>query len=73
MNCKDLLRKLTDYAEGRVDADICELIDRHIRECPPCAELENDLEGPRRLCREGAERPQLPEALRARLSAMLED
>jgi len=73
MNCNDLLRQLTEYAEGTLDADLCELIDRHMRECTPCAGLQNDLEDLRRLCREGSDRPQLPAALRARLAAMLEE
>ncbi len=73
MNCDDLLRQLTENTEGTLDADLCELIDRHLRECTPCAGLENDLEDLRRLCRQGADRPQLPDALRARLSALLEE
>lgn len=73
MNCDDLLRRLTEYAEGSLDTDLCELIDRHLKDCPPCAELQSDLDDLRRLCREGADRPQLPASLRARLAEMLEE
>ena len=73
MNCDDLLRQLTEYAEGALDANLCELIDRHLRECTPCGDLQNDLEDLRRLCREGSDRPQLPAALRARLADMLDE
>lgn len=73
MNCDDLLRQLTEYAEGTLDTDLCALIDRHMHDCPPCAELQSELEKLRRLCREGADRPRLPDALRARLAAMLEE
>lgn len=72
MNCDDLLRRLTEYAEGTLDEVLCEEIRLHLRDCDPCAELQRDLEDLAKLCRCGPP-PRMPDALRERLLARLRD
>jgi len=35
-DCRDLLRQLSDYVEGRANADLCARIEAHLAECPHC-------------------------------------
>ena len=41
MACKDLLSKLSDYIDHDIDPVICEKIDKHIDDCPPCKAFIN--------------------------------
>lgn len=71
MKCDDLLRRLTDYAEGATDAGLCAEIERHLAECSPCETLRQDLLRLSRLCRE-CDPPRLPAAARAEIQRLLE-
>jgi anti-sigma factor RsiW len=71
MSCDDLLRRLTEYEDGVLPPDFCRILEAHLRDCPPCAELRRDLEALSTLCRQGVERPAMPEDLRRRLRALL--
>lgn len=70
MSCEELLRRLTDYAEGSLDAGLCSELQRHLADCAPCSELQQDLQDLARLCRE-CDAPRLPDSLRRRLQARL--
>jgi hypothetical protein len=70
MTCDDLLRRLTEYEDGVLPGDLCGLLEAHLRDCAPCADLRHDLELLSGLCRE-APAPCMPEALRQRLRALL--
>jgi anti-sigma factor RsiW len=70
MNCEQLLRRLTEYSDGALDATVCAEIERHLASCTECAELEHDLADLARLCRE-CRPPQLPEDVRRRIEARL--
>ena len=72
MRCDDLLRLLTEYAEGVVTGPICEEIERHLGDCSPCAELRRDLDDLARLCRQ-VPRPGLPAEVRRRIEELLRD
>lgn len=72
MSCDELLRRLTDYAEGVLDAPLCAEVERHIDECLPCADLKRDLEDLTRLCRQSSA-PRLPEGLRRRIERLLRE
>ena len=71
MNCDHLLGRLTEHREGVLDASLCAEVERHLRECPPCATLHEDLLALSRLCRQSATPAPMPEALRARLEQMV--
>jgi len=72
MNCDDLLRRLTEYADGALDEGLCEAIRGHLAGCDPCADVQRDLESLARLCGCG-ERLRMPEHLRRRLTARLRE
>jgi hypothetical protein len=71
VNCDELLRRLTDYQEASLPAELCRELEQHLQDCTDCRALERDLEDLRRLCRE-CPSPRLPEALRQRMKAMLD-
>ena len=70
MKCDDLYRRLTDHADGVLDAGDCAALDRHLAECPSCGELRRDLEDLSRLCRE-SRRPRMPDDVRRRIELLL--
>ena len=70
MICDDLYRRLTDRADGVLDADDCAAVDEHLASCASCGELRRDLEDLSRLCREWRT-PRLPDEVRRRLEALL--
>ena len=72
MTCDELYRRLTDHAEGVLDADVCQEVDRHLAECESCRLIRRDLEDLSRLCRE-KEPARLPEGVRARIQSLLEE
>jgi hypothetical protein len=70
MKCGDLYRRLTDHADGVLDAGDCAAVDLHLQECESCGELRRDLEDLSRLCRE-SRRPRMPDDVRGRIEALL--
>jgi anti-sigma factor RsiW len=70
MSCDELLRRLTEYEDGLLPADLCQVLETHFRDCPPCAELRQDLEWLKGMCRQ-VPRPPMPEELRQRLRVLL--
>ena len=70
MNCDELLKRLTDYQEASLPAELCRELEQHLGDCSDCSALERDLEDLRRLCRE-CPSPQQPVALRRRVEVLL--
>jgi hypothetical protein len=70
MSCDELLRRLTEYEDRVLPAELCRALETHLRDCVPCAELRRDLEQLALMCRQ-APRPTMPEGLRERLRALL--
>ena len=70
MTCDELYRRLTDHAEGILDAEVCQEVDRHLAGCSDCQAIRQDLEDLSRLCREKAPTP-LPEGVRRRIEELL--
>ena len=71
MSCDELLRRLTEYEDGVLPPDLCGMLETHLRDCVPCAELRRDLELLSGMCRQ-APRPPMPEGLRQKLRALLQ-
>jgi anti-sigma factor RsiW len=70
VTCEELHGRLTDYAEGALDAETCAALEAHLAGCPACAALRQDLADLSRLCRQ--EPPSLmPPDVRARLEVLL--
>jgi hypothetical protein len=74
MTCDELYRRLTDHAEGVLDAEVCHEVDRHLAECEPCRMIRRDLEDLSRLCREHAagETARLPDGVRQRIESLIQ-
>ena len=70
MSCDELYERLTDLAEGTLQADLCSEVERHLAECADCQEVRQDLEDLARLCRQ-AERPAMPAHVRERIAMLL--
>ena len=70
MKCAALYRRLTEHADGVLDAGDCAEVEQHLKECAPCGELRRDLEDLARLCRE-SRRPRMPDDVRRRIDALL--
>jgi anti-sigma factor RsiW len=70
MKCDDLYRRLTDHADGVLDAGDCAAVEEHLRDCAPCGAVRHDLEDLARLCRE-SRRPRLPDDVRLRIEVLL--
>jgi hypothetical protein len=70
MTCDELYQRLTDHADGVLDADVCREVDRHLAGCESCRMIRRDLEDLSRLCRE-QEPVRLPDDVRARIEALL--
>lgn len=70
MNCDNLRRRLTEYADGATDAGLCAEIERHLASCSPCEDLRRDLLELARLCKE-CDPPRLPDAARRQIRRLL--
>ena len=70
MTCDELYQRLTEHAEGVLDADVCQEVDRHLAGCESCRLIRQDLEDLSRLCRK-QEPVKLPDDVRARIAALL--
>jgi hypothetical protein len=70
MTCDELYQRLTDHADGVLEADVCREVDRHLAECESCRMIRRDLEDLSRLCRKH-EPVRLPDDVRARIEALL--
>ena len=70
MTCDELYRRLTDHAEGVLDADVCLEVDRHLAECASCRQIRGDLEDLSRLCRD-QEAVRLPDGVRRRIESLI--
>jgi predicted anti-sigma-YlaC factor YlaD len=72
MNCDLPSLRLTEHHEGVLSGDDCAALEQHLRECPTCAELRQDLGDLVRLCRQAkGESIRMPDELRQRISSML--
>jgi hypothetical protein len=70
VNCDDLRRRLTEYADGATDAELCDEIQRHLATCSPCDELRRDLTELARLCKQ-CDPPRLPADARRQIRKLL--
>jgi RNA polymerase sigma-70 factor (ECF subfamily) len=63
-NCKEIFEKLSDYMDGELPTDLCERIDDHMADCPPCQAFLESLRRTVRLV-ERVDAPAMPEEIRA--------
>ena len=71
MKCDELYERLTDFADGTLQGDVCHEVEQHLAECQDCQHMRQDLEDLARLCREVSSRPAMPDVLRQRILLLL--
>jgi anti-sigma factor RsiW len=69
--CGAMLAGISAYLDGDLDAPACQTIERHCRDCAPCATLVEGLRETIGLCRKAGSTP-LPEPVRQRAKASIE-
>ena len=42
-SCKQIFEKLSEYMDGELPSDLCERIDDHMADCPPCQSFMESL------------------------------
>lgn len=68
--CHDLIKRLSAYADGELDADLCEELKRHLEGCNDCRLMLDHLTLTVKLCQEGKCR-ELPPDLQQKLDSVL--
>jgi hypothetical protein len=71
MDCDELLRRLADYDDRALPADLCLSLERHLERCVPCHELRRELIAVSEMCRRALDRPPMPAELRLRIEVLL--
>lgn len=71
-NCQELLSSLSEYVDGSLQADLCDAIERHLRDCNTCLVVVNTLKKTVELYHESADQSPMPDEVRKRLFVRLE-
>ena len=70
MKCEELLKALSDYVDGDVDASVCQEFEEHLAGCNPCRIVVDNVRKTITLYKAGELYP-LPEEFQRRLHASL--
>ena len=70
--CKMMLGSLSDYIDGELQAELCSIIEQHLRECDNCRIVVNTLRKTVELYRQTSGPAELPGSVRERLFLRLE-
>jgi len=68
--CSEIFAMLSEYLDREIPPDLCDEIERHIEDCPPCVAFVESLRKSIALCKAlkgEAPLPPLPEAVRTQL------
>jgi anti-sigma factor RsiW len=68
--CRDLLARLSQYVDGELPPEECQLIEKHVADCQPCMALLDTLRRTLRLCR-SLDAPEVSDSLTADLKKRL--
>ncbi|GBC76685.1 hypothetical protein HRbin08_00147 [bacterium HR08] len=63
MTCRQLFKRLSEFLDGELSADVCAHIRAHLEECAPCRAFLRTLEATVRLCDQLPAAP-LPDEIR---------
>ena len=69
LNCSFIRQNLSDYIDGDLDRNLCNIIDEHIKDCKNCQVIINTLKKTITLCQLESQKTILPEDVRYRLFA----
>ncbi len=70
MKCQDILKGLSEYIEGELDAKLCEELECHMEDCQPCLIFVNTLKKTISLYKYASSEP-LPKEVHLRLHDFL--
>lgn len=74
MECRDLLRLLSDYVDGELEESLCAAIEQHMAECGHCRIVVDTLRKTVKLYHALSQEPTpLPQNVQERLLRALED
>ena len=68
--CRAFFEKLSEYIDHELDQASCDVIEEHLRQCPPCQACLATLKQTVALCRE-MKSTSMPEEFSRRLRAMI--
>ena len=68
--CRSLFEKLSEYLDNELDQPVCEMIEQHLQQCPPCQACLTTLKQTVAVCRE-MKTAHVPEDFSRRLRKML--
>ncbi|HUG52256.1 MAG TPA: zf-HC2 domain-containing protein [Vicinamibacteria bacterium] len=71
MTCEELYDRLTELAEGTLQGQVHDEVDRHLAGCRECQHLRADLEDLARLCRQVGAATSMPDEVRRRIEVLL--
>lgn len=71
-DCKVLLGSLSEYIDGELQADLCALIEEHVKDCENCRIVVDTLRKTVEIYEQTAPRAELPAAIRERLFGKLD-
>lgn len=72
LSCREIFALLSQYLDRELSPELCDCLQKHIEDCPPCVEFLESLKKTVRLCQdlEPTHQPTpLPAALRQQLLA----
>ncbi len=72
MTCKEAIAKLVEYLDGELTPVVLKQLEAHLRICPPCRAYLATYRKTKELAAR-VNRVEMPEALKARLRALLID
>jgi len=70
--CKQLLGNLSEYIDGELQAELCAMIDEHLKDCDNCRIVVNTLRKTVELYEQTAAPVSLPDVVRDRLFLKLD-
>ena len=50
--CREIFARLSEYLDLELPSDICQTIEAHLKDCPPCIEFADSLKKTIQLCRQ---------------------
>ena len=70
--CRAFFEKLSEYIDHELDKASCDVIEEHLRKCPPCQACLATLKQTVAMCRQ-MKSTSMPEELSRRLRAMIRE
>ena len=71
-HCLEMFKQLSEYIDGELDQLDCEVLEKHLEDCPSCKICMMTLKQTVNLCKEVKENP-VPEGFSQKLSLFIEE